>query len=142
MQKGVGGKPASDCHQISLSYHILTNFTIVVSLVCKCVNTQGGIFMNNLKERHNITMSAFAWEILKKLKVIQRKSISEIIEESLMRELKEKGYNPTYFKIMSSVLECDDKENAEITKALDSLKEDDLEVADEYELENKTIQKR
>lgn len=98
--------------------------------------------MNNVKERHNITMSASAWEILKKLKVIQKKSISEIIEESLMRELKEKGYNPTYFKIMSSVLECDDKENAEITKALDSLKEDDLEVADEYELENKTIQKR
>ena len=98
--------------------------------------------MNNMRERHNITMSASAWEILKKLKVIQEKSISEIIEESLIRMLKEEGYNPTYFRIMSSVSECDDKENEEITKALDLLKEEDLEVAEEHELEDKTIQSR
>jgi hypothetical protein len=93
----------------------------------------------SVKERHNITMSPFAWEILSKLRAIQGKSISKIVEESLMRMLKEEGYNSTYFKIMSSVLECDDKENTEIAKALNSLKEDDLEVAEEYELEDKTV---
>ncbi|MGB9622284.1 MAG: hypothetical protein ACPL07_00425 [Candidatus Bathyarchaeia archaeon] len=51
--------------------------------------------MNSLKERHSITMAPFAWEILKKLKAIEEKSISEIIEESLIRMLKEEGCKPT-----------------------------------------------
>ncbi len=34
--------------------------------------------------------------------------------------LKEDGYNATYFKIMSSVPECSEAENREITKKLDS----------------------
>lgn len=122
-------------------YEVLTNFGIVLSFsvyIRKCCEYTKEVFMS-VKERHNITMSPFAWEILSKLRAIQGKSISKIVEESLMRMLKEEGYNSTYFKIMSSVSECDDKENTEIAKALNSLKEDDLEVAEEYGLEDKTV---
>jgi len=40
--------------------------------------------MNATKERHSITMSPLAWTILNKLKAIQKKSISSILEESLI----------------------------------------------------------
>jgi len=93
--------------------------------------------MRTTKERHSITMSPLAWAILNKLKAIQKKSISSILEESLMRMIREEGYNTTYFKIMASASECNDEENKELTKMLDSLKEEDLEIAEEYELEDK-----
>ncbi|MCD6107176.1 MAG: hypothetical protein J7J57_03110 [Caldisericaceae bacterium] len=93
--------------------------------------------MNATKERHSITMSPLAWTILNKLKAIQKKSISSILEESLMRMIKEEGYNATYFKIMASASVCNDEENKELTKILDSLREKDLEIAEEYELANK-----
>lgn len=98
--------------------------------------------MNEVRERHNIMINPKLWEILKRLEVIKGKSISKIIEESVIKMLKEEGYNTTYFKIMSSVLECDDKENEEITKVLDSLKEEDLEVAESYELDDKVDKNR
>lgn len=98
--------------------------------------------MNKAKERHNIMINPFIWEILKKIEIIKRKSISKIIEESVIKMLKEEGYNTTYFKIMSSILECNDKENTEIIKVLNSLTEEDLKVAEEYELDNKVVKNR
>ena len=93
--------------------------------------------MRTTKERHSITMSPLAWTILNKLKAIQKKSISSILEESLMNMIKEEGYNATYFKIMASASACNDEESKELTKILDSLREEDLEIAEEYELEDK-----
>ena len=90
------------------------------------------------KKRHSITVSQSTWEILKKLRALHDKSISRIIEESVLKMLKEDGYNTTYFKIMASVPECDEEENAELTKALDSLKDEDIKIAEEYDLEDKT----
>jgi len=38
---------------------------------------------------------------------------------------------------MASASVCNDEENKELTKILDSLREKDLEIAEEYELANK-----
>ncbi|WGS66019.1 ribbon-helix-helix protein, CopG family [Marinitoga aeolica] len=85
-------------------------------------------------ERHNIMIDPETWKILKELKRIQNKSISEILREAINQLLNSKKYNKTYFKIMTNASYCDDKENEELTRILDSLTEKDLEVVDEYEL--------
>lgn len=90
--------------------------------------------MKAVKKRHNITISPEVWEILTELKRLQGKSISEIVESVVKKTIQHEGYNPTYFKIMSSVPYCNDEENEELTKILDSLTEDDLKVVEKYEI--------
>jgi len=80
------------------------------------------------KTRHNITMNESVWKILHELKKIQDRSISAILEDAVIEYLKKHGYNSLYFKLISTVPECDDKENEELTKILDSLTGEDLEV--------------
>ncbi|MFC2083951.1 hypothetical protein ACFLS9_02740 [Bacteroidota bacterium] len=86
------------------------------------------------KQRHSITLSPSVWNILKLLKKTQGKSISEILEISVRELVKKEGYNKTYFKIMATAKPVNDKENKELTKLLDSLNEDDLEIVEKYKL--------
>ncbi len=90
--------------------------------------------MSEIRERHNITLSPSVWNILKILKRTQGRSISEILESSVKHFIKKEGYNSTYFKIMSSAGEVSDKENKELTSLLDSLTEEDLEIAEYYKI--------
>lgn len=73
-------------------------------------------------------MSNETWLILKELKKISDRSISEIIEEAVKEYLERHKINSLYFKLMASAPPCDDKENEELTKILDSLTEEDMEV--------------
>jgi len=77
------------------------------------------------KERHNIMIPGNLWKIAKELGRIKGKSASEVIEESLLSHIKSNGYSRAYFKLMA-VPNCSSEENEELTKALDSLKEEDL----------------
>ena len=87
-----------------------------------------------IKERHNITLSQDTWKVLKALKRVQGRSISEILETAVWKLAQTEKYNPIYFKIMSSVSPLDDKENQELTEILDGLTNEDLEVAEKYEI--------
>ena len=78
-----------------------------------------------MKERHNLTLSKETWELLRKVKEIEGKSISSILEESFLMYLKKKNYNPVYFKIMLTTPPCDSKEEEELTKILDRLSDED-----------------
>jgi len=80
------------------------------------------------KSRHNITMSDKTWTILNELKKVLNKSASEILEEAVNEYLEKHRFNSLYFKLMATVPLCDEKENEELTKALDSLSEEDTEV--------------
>ncbi|MFB6226664.1 MAG: ribbon-helix-helix protein, CopG family, partial [Candidatus Paceibacteria bacterium] len=86
-------------------------------------------------ERHSITISPEVWEILENLKQTKNKSISELIENAVKKQIKDEGYNATYFKMMADTEYVSDEENEELTKALDKLDDEDLEIADEYEVE-------
>ncbi len=90
--------------------------------------------MKSVKERHNITLSPQTWKVLKGLKRVQGKSVSELIEIAVWSLAKSEKYDSVYFKIMSSVSPLDDKENKELTDILDSLTDADLEVASRYEI--------
>ena len=92
--------------------------------------------MDNImtKERHNITLSPKIWKALQTLKRLQGQSVSDILEEAVKELVKSKNYNSTYFKIMSSVGPCDDKENEELSQLLDELKDNDLKVVETYQL--------
>jgi hypothetical protein len=93
---------------------------------------------NLTKGRHNLTISPDIWSILSELKKIRNQSIGEIIEDAVKKLIKDEKLNTTYFKIMRSAQFCDPKENEEITRILDNLTEDDLEISSEYELHYKT----
>ena len=86
------------------------------------------------KERHNIMLKPSSWKVLKKLKRIQGRSASEIIEHALWNLIKTEGYNSMYFKIMATTEPCDPEENEELTRILDKMTEEDLKVARSYEL--------
>ena len=90
--------------------------------------------MKSVKERHNITLSPQTWKVLKGLKRVQGKSISELIEIAVWSHAKNEKYDSVYFKIMSSVSPVEDKENKELTDLLDSLTETDLEVVNRHEI--------
>jgi hypothetical protein len=62
------------------------------------------------------------------------KSASEIIETALWNLIKTEGYNSLYFKIMANAEPCDPEENEELTRILDQMTEEDLEIVDSYEL--------
>lgn len=81
-----------------------------------------------VKTRHNITMSKEVWTILNELKKSLDKSISEILEEAVLEYLERHKYNSLYFKLMANAELCDDEENEELTKILDSLTKEDMEV--------------
>ena len=86
------------------------------------------------REKHNITLSPKTWNTLKVLKRIRGQSISKLIEEGVEQLIRTKKYNPVYFKIMSSTEYCSESENKELTKLLNSITEDDLTIAEEYDL--------
>ena len=86
------------------------------------------------KERHNIMLKPSSWKVLKKLKRIQGRSASEIIEHALWNLIKTEGYNSMYFKIMATTEPCDPEENEELTRILDKMTEEDLKVSRSYEL--------
>jgi hypothetical protein len=86
------------------------------------------------REKHNITLAPKTWNTLKVLRRSRGKSISQIIEEAVDDMIKNRNYNPTYFKIMSSTEFCSDEENKELSKMLNSLTEDDLKIEEEYDL--------
>ena len=79
-------------------------------------------------------MSNEIWSILKELKRISDKSISEIIEEAVKEYIERHKIDSLYLRLMASVPPCDEKENEELTKLLDSLTEEDLEVVRYEEL--------
>ena len=79
-------------------------------------------------------MSNEIWSILEELKRISGKSISEIIEEAVKEYIERHEIDSLYFKLMASVPPCDDEENEELTKLLDSLTEEDLEVVRDEEI--------
>ena len=87
------------------------------------------------KERHNLTLSSRLWTIVKEINRLTGKSISKIIEEATWKFVEKEGYNRAYFKLMTETLPCSDKENEELTKILNSLGEEDLEVVEEKEIE-------
>jgi len=89
------------------------------------------------KERHNIMMKPSSWKVLKELGRVQGKSASEIIETALWNLIKTEGYNSMYFKIMATSEPCDPEENEELTRILDQMTEEDLEIVDSYELPEK-----
>ncbi len=80
------------------------------------------------KARHNIMMDDEIWKILSELKRIMGKSVSKILEEAVNEYLKRHRFNSLYFKLMATVPPCDEEENEELTKILDTLTEEDLEV--------------
>jgi len=80
------------------------------------------------KARHNIMMDDEIWKILSELKRIMGKSVSKILEEAVNEYLKRYRFNSLYFKLMATVPPCDEEENEELTKILDTLTEEDLEV--------------
>ena len=82
------------------------------------------------KTRRNITMNNETWTVLNELKKVLDKSISEIVEEAVLEYLKKHKFNSLYFKLMTAVSPCDEKENEELTKILDNLTEKDLEVVE------------
>ena len=81
-----------------------------------------------MKTRHNIMIDDELWKTLSELKKTLDKSISQILEEAVIEYLERHKYNSLYFKLMASVPPCDDEENEELTKILDSLTEEDMEV--------------
>lgn len=91
---------------------------------------------NEIRKRHNIMLAQPTWIILKELKRIHEKSVSKILEEALWNYIETKGYNSLYFKLMADVKPCDDKENDELTKILDDMTEEDLEVVRSYEIQD------
>lgn len=93
--------------------------------MCVCVYTQGGVNMS--KTRHNITISKEKWAILSLLKKTLDKSYSEIIEEALSEYIEKLNINKVYLQLMS-VPFCDKEENEALTRELDSLTKEDLEV--------------
>ncbi len=100
-----------------------------------CIISTREVFdMETNKQRHNLTFSPEIWNILTELKRVQGKSISQVIEEAVKSHIKSKGYNGAYFKMMADSEYCDDRENEELTKVLDSLTELDLEISAEYEI--------
>jgi len=85
------------------------------------------------KERHNLVMSPQVWHILSELRKIKSESISTILEDMVLNYLKNNNFDTVYFKIMSSPY-CDSNESLKISKALDSLTSDDLEIVEEHSL--------
>jgi len=53
---------------------------------------------------------------------------------ALWNLIKTEGYNSLYFKIMATTEPCDPEENEELTRILDQMTEEDLEIVDSYEL--------
>lgn len=86
------------------------------------------------KERHSITMTPEIWRTLEALRRLRGQSISALIEDAVLALIKTKGYNPLYVKILATAPYCDDAENAELTQVLDALTQEDLEIAEEYDL--------
>ncbi len=89
----------------------------------------------NTKERHNLILSSQLWSIVKEISRLTGKSISKIVEEATWKLIEKKGYNRAYFKLMSEILPCSDEENEELTRILNGLSEEDLEVVEEKEIE-------
>jgi hypothetical protein len=89
---------------------------------------------NTVKQRHSIVMSPQTWKTLEKIAEIKRKSLSQLLEEAVISMIKTEKINSAYFKIMSTVPYCDDDENEELTKMLDSLTEQDLTTVKKYVL--------
>lgn len=82
------------------------------------------------EERHVIMMKSSAWKMLNVMKRKQGKSTSEILEAALVRYANEEGFNPLAIKIMNDLEACSPQENEELTKILDQMTEDDLEVVE------------
>ena len=88
------------------------------------------------KGRHNLTIDSEIWKTLGLIAEVQKKSsISSVIEDLVKFYISKNNINPLYFKIMASSDFCDDEENKQIIKSLDSLNEDDLEIESEIEFE-------
>ncbi len=93
--------------------------------VCNYTYKEGRMMV---KARHNMTMSKEVWNVLNELKKTLDKSISEILEEAVLEYFENHKYNLLYFKLMANTEPCDDEENEELTKILDSLTKEDIEV--------------
>lgn len=78
------------------------------------------------KIRKNITITPSLWKTLRQVGKIQGKSASSLIEESIKLYFQTEHINKAYLKMMGAP-EVDDIEQEEISKALDSLDETDLE---------------
>lgn len=89
--------------------------------------------LNMSKTRHNITISEEKWAMLSLLKKALDKSYSELIEEAISEYLENRKINKVYLQLMS-VPFCDKEENEALTRELDSLTEEDLEVVKVEEL--------
>lgn len=72
-------------------------------------------------------MNDEVWTILNELRKTLDKSISKILEEAVHEYLKNHNFNSLYFKLVATAPLCDEKENEELAKTLDTF-EDDLEV--------------
>lgn len=85
------------------------------------------------KERHNLVMSPRVWHVLSELKKIRSESISTLLENMVLQYIESENFDSVYFKVMSSPY-CDKAESDKISKALDSLTPEDMEIAEEHSL--------
>jgi len=85
------------------------------------------------KERHNIMIPADLWNLVKEIGRIHGKSASEVIEDSVKSHIKSSGFSRAYFKLMTAQ-DCSPEENEELTRALDSLTEEDTQAGGTIEL--------
>jgi hypothetical protein len=79
-----------------------------------------------IKERHTIMIPADLWNLVKEIGRIHGKSASEVIEDSVKSHIKSSGFSRAYFKLMAA-RDCSPEENAALTKALDSITEEDAQ---------------
>ncbi len=87
------------------------------------------------KQRHNITIKEDIWNMLKEIKINERKqSISSLIED-LAKYYVKNNYNEAYYKLMATAEEISDKEQTQIEKILDSMSKEDLEIGLEEDVE-------
>ena len=86
-----------------------------------------------VKERHNIMVPGDLWELIREIGRILGKNASEVIEDSLKSYIKNNGYNRAFFKLMAAP-NCPAEENEELTKALDSLTEEETQPGKQIEL--------
>lgn len=87
-----------------------------------------------MRTRHNIMMDKETWDLLNEIKMITDKSISQIVEEAVKEYIDRHKNDSLKLMLLTTVPYVDDEENEELTKLLDELTPEDLEVAEIEEI--------
>ena len=83
-----------------------------------------------MRTRHNIMMDEEVWQLLKEARMATDKSISQILEEAVKEYIERHKKDSLKLMLLSSIPYVDEEEEKELTELLDSLTQEDLEVAE------------